>query len=77
MRLWFHSMNDIRKFDSILNEEYGNFKPNMSDFRRPNRRDKRKHTIIANDIPITLLRIEFNRKATDVTDSILQRHNTS
>lgn len=50
MRFGLSSVNDIRKFNGILNEKYWN--------------------IISDDIPVTLICVELDCKASNITDGV-------
>jgi len=50
MGLWISCMDDIRKLNSVLNEE--------------------NWYVVANGIPIALLRVELNSKSTNILDSV-------
>src|SRR5450631_568108 len=50
VRLHFDRMNEVWKFDGVLNEEHG--------------------YVVANEVEIAFLRIEFNRKASHIARQI-------
>ena len=69
VRFRLDSMDDIGELDRVLNEEYRDC--NRADEQLESLRTTTTRTVIADDIPIALVRVEFNSKASNVTDGVL------
>ena len=71
MRLGLDRMDDIGKLDSVLDKEDRDCPSVVSYVQKHRRTPHDRLTVITDDVPVTLLRVELDREASDIAHSVL------